>query len=389
MSFDPERPFSTASKDGRIELILFQMKMYFQSQIDCTMQLNRLKSAAMLDNRARLGYTWEGKLKYGGGMVRQQKPSQGWKMINEARDMAYQILQPHQSFFRHPLSAFDDRDLALYPDLSAHILRFFTTASATKLGCKHPVTIILYHLQEPQILADVVTMALEVLMDVAGEKLDPEVWSLKDFYCSILRWRGEYAAAESYGQRFLKQFEEVFGRFHRRTRDFQAAVSVHHFFQRLDELAEREYQDIRQRGHEDLGYRFQNRFCIHALRPLAWIWEERGDFTQSEEYWRQALAGAIEVWGVDHTFTAYLLVYLKESFVKTWILKHGFRKTSASPASESGKNCRRSLTNRHHSRSTTCTVTPDGGGSELQGKQRPTHIHDVFRRPLPLDVRPQ
>ena len=317
MSFDPERPLSTASKDGRIELILFQMKTYHQSQVDCTIQLNRLKSAAMLDDRASFGTTLAEKLVYGAGMIT-QKPSQGWQTINEACDMAHQILdQPHQSLFRNLLYAFNDFGMTLQLDLRAHVLRFFTKASATKLGCNHPISVVLYHLQEPQILADIVTIAFEVLIDLVGGKLDPqnlEIWSLRHYYCGILVNQGDYAAAESYGQRLLKQCEEVFGRFHWQRRYFLDELARIHYFQGFFELAERECQDILQQGREELGDQFPDMVCIYALKRLAWIWQELGDFTQSEEYWRQALTGVIKVMGVEEVFTIYFLMDLEESF---------------------------------------------------------------------------
>jgi hypothetical protein len=44
------------------------------------------------------------------------------------------------------------------------------------------------------------------------------------------------------------------------------------------------------------------------------IWENRGDFTQSEGYWRQALAGAIQERGEKHEATLNYLVDLEQSF---------------------------------------------------------------------------
>src|SRR5436305_10496808 len=132
--------------------------------------------------------------------------------------MVHQILdQPYQSFFRHLLCVLDSYDVAVQPDLRAHILRFFMKASALKLGCNHPISIVLYHLQEQQILEDVTLIAFDVIMDVARENLDPkdvEVCRLRRLYCTLLKRRLQWAAVESWGQRFLKQYEDVFGQFH-------------------------------------------------------------------------------------------------------------------------------------------------------------------------------
>jgi tetratricopeptide (TPR) repeat protein len=317
MSFDPERPFSTTSKDGRIELILFQTKIYHQSLFDDAIDLNKLAGAAIpMQSNANL-QIWQGKLMIGVGLLREQKPAKGWQMIHEACEMTPQILdQPPQSFFRFLLNTFNDSDLVLFPDFRAHIQRFFMKVSATTLGCNHPISVVLYHLQEPQILEDVTKIAFEVLMDVVGENAEPanpEVWSLRDFYCVTLQWRREWAAAESYGQRFLKQCEEVFGRVHWRTLCFLLSIGRAHYHQGLYELAEREFQDLLQRERTDLGDQFPNWSGLCALQQLAWIWEGRGDFTQSEEYWRQALAGAIKVWGVEDDLTIFLFMDLEQS----------------------------------------------------------------------------
>jgi hypothetical protein len=256
MSFDPERPLSAASKGGRIELILFHMKMFQKSQIDHTKELITLNRIAMDD----LLITWWDKFVAGACLIRRQKPNLGWQKISEACDMAHQILdQRSQSFFRHLLSALDSYNVALQPDLRAHILRFFMKASALKLGYNHPISIVLYHLQEQQILEDVTIMAFEVLMDVARENLDPtdlEVWHLREIYCRILKKRLQWAAAESCGQRFLKQYEDVLGQFHVYSRHLLLGLGCANYEQGLSELAERQLQDVLQRGREDLEDRF-------------------------------------------------------------------------------------------------------------------------------------
>src|SRR5437764_1120979 len=121
VSFDPERPLSTASKDGRIELILFHTKMFQKSQIDRTKELTTLNRIAM----AHLLITWLDNFVTGAYLVRIQKPNLGWQRIGQACDMVHQILdQPYQSFLEHILSALDNYYVAVQHDLRAHILRF-------------------------------------------------------------------------------------------------------------------------------------------------------------------------------------------------------------------------------------------------------------------------
>jgi hypothetical protein len=338
--FDPERPFSTASKDGRIELVLFQTKAYHQSRFASPVESNTCGGAIRLssDNDAidkeALNYniTWQSKLIYGMRSLVQHKSAQGWRMLGETCDMFHQVLdQQSQGLFSLLFFAFSDNDWSLYPDLRTHVLRFFTKVSAARLGCNHPMSIVLYHMQEQDIFASAVTPAYEVLMDVSGENLSPEheeVWRIKDNYCSMLRRRGEYAAVDSHGLRFLNQCEEVFGRLHWRTRSLLLELGDVHHWQGLHEIAECEYQDILQRAREDLGDEFPDDLCIYALQHLAMISEDRGDVAQSKEYWRQMLAGAIKKLGMHDERTTHLTVLLEKSFRRqaidpdAWLQKH-------------------------------------------------------------------
>jgi hypothetical protein len=324
--FDPERPFSTASKDGRVELVLFQTKAYHQSRFGPPVKSKTFGGAVQLPSdstpaeREALNYNiaWESKLIYGMRSLVQQKSAQGWRMLGETCDMFHRVLdQQSQGLFRLLFFAFSDNDWSMYPDLRTHVLRFFTKVSAARLGCNHPMSIVLYHMQEQDIFADAVTPTYEVLMGVSGENLSPkhdELWRIKDNYCSMLRRRGDYAAVDSHGLRFLNQCEAVFGRLHWRTRSLLLELGDVHHWQGLHEIAECEYQDILQRAREDLGDEFPDEYCIYALQHLAMISEDRGDVAQSQEYWRQMLAGAIKKLGMHDERTTHLTVLLEKSF---------------------------------------------------------------------------
>jgi tetratricopeptide (TPR) repeat protein len=322
ISFNPERPFSTASKDGRIELILLQMKIYFEYRFAWARKSDKWTSVAQpasqnAGNAADNVNTWRDKLVFGVGALVNQKSAQGWRLLDEACRIFHQVLdQQSQSLFENLFHAFTDSDWTTYRDISTHLLRFFTKVSVTRFGCNHPISIILYHLQEHQILTDAVTPAFEILMDVFGENGNPtdeEIWSIKANYCLLLTNRGDYAAAESYATRSLKQCGEVYGRLHWRTRMHLLELGDVYYCQSLYEPAERQYKDILQRGREDLGHEFPDDECIFALQHSAWICEERGDFAQSEDYWRAVLAGAIINWSMEDERATYLIAELEKS----------------------------------------------------------------------------
>jgi len=314
LSFDPERPFSTVSKDGRIELILFHTKIYAQSQFDCTTESGNTRDAA---ERYKYAIAWANKLICGTEALQHKRPAKGWQMIHDACEMTHQFfLQFHQCFLRYLLYAFYDVDMAKYPELRTHLLRFFTKLSARTLGCNHPISVILYHWQEQQIFADVVTPVFEVMMDVSEGNINPtndEAWRMKNRYCKILKTKGDCAAAESHGLRLLKQSEEVFGRLHRRTRSILLELGLTRCQRGLHELGESDIQDTLQRGHEDLGDRFPDTICVFALLYLAYIFEKR-DFAQCMEYCRQALDGAIKRSGVQGSWTISLIGNLEVVF---------------------------------------------------------------------------
>jgi tetratricopeptide (TPR) repeat protein len=316
---DPERPFSTTSNIGRIELILLQTKIYHQSRFDSGTRSDT-RGAFIRDCQESicLAYGWIRKLRYGLGALAQQKHAQGWRMINEACEMVHKILeQQPKDLFIQLSYGLSDEDLSLFPGLRTSLLRFFTKSSVGKLGCNHPISVVLYHWQEQQIFADAVGPFFEVLVDVFGENLDPEnneFWEIGSHYCASLRQQREYAAAESHGLRFLKQSEEAFGRLHWRTRELLLEFANMKYEQGHYDLAKIEYQDIMQRGREDLGNEFPDAECVIALRQLALIYEVQEDFSQSEEYWRAALTGAINEWGMEDEATTYTIIQLEESF---------------------------------------------------------------------------
>jgi hypothetical protein len=324
--FDPERPFSTTSSIGRIELILLQTKVYHQSLFGSGTPPDTQSAATRPlfgngveeDGRTDLVEEWVEKLIYGVGALVQQRSAQGWRIISEACEMVHKVLeQQPKNLFALLFRGFNDDDWTFFPGLRTNLLRFCTKSSAGKLGCNHPVSVVLYHLQEQQIFTDAVRPVLEVLVDAFGENLGPandDSWEIRTHYCISLIEQREYAAAESHALRFLKQSEEAFGQLDWHTRAFLRQLAIIHYQQEQYDLAEIEYQDILQRGREDLGNEFPDAVCIHVLWWLAWIYGVRGDFAQSEEYWRATLTGAIDRWGMEDQGTIYIIIQLEESF---------------------------------------------------------------------------
>jgi hypothetical protein len=323
--FDPERPFSVKSRNDRVELILLQIKVYYETYFPsipasckpgraARLELRNVPENAELSNYLN---EWRSKLLLGVLILGQEKPAQGWRLINEACGMFHRILgQKPLGLFRLLFFAFNDDDWAMHSDLSAHILRFFTKIAAARLGCNHPICIVLYHLQGQELFGDAVRPVFEVLMDLFEEDSHStvrEVWDLKVCHCCIMRKYGGYFAAKSTCLRALKRSEDVYGRLHWRTRSFLNMLGTIHHAQGLHDLAEAKFQDALQRGREDPRGDFPDEDSVSTLQILAVIYESRG-FVQSEEYWREALDGAIKVWGIEDECTIYLVNELERSF---------------------------------------------------------------------------
>lgn len=323
--FDPERPFSMTSKNDCVELILLQIKIYHETRFPPTTASDRSGRAAQLELQNVSGNIelsnylneWKSKLFLGVVELKRERSAQGWRLINEACGMFHRILdQSPPELFRLLFYAFNFGDWTMHSDLSAHLLRFFTKMAAARLGCNHPICIVLYHLQGRELLTDAVRPVFEVLMNLFEENLHgivDEVWNLKVYYCRIMQKQRDYFTAKSICLRALKQSEEVYGRLHWLTRIFLHELGMIHHAQGLYDVAEAEFQDVLRRGREDPRGGFPDENCVYSLQMLASTYENR-DFMQSEQYWREALEGAIKVWGRGDEYTIYLASELERSF---------------------------------------------------------------------------
>lgn len=326
--FNPERPFSMTSKNDRIELILSQIKIYHEPCFPSAAPSDKPSGAAQLElqdlsENAELSIyldEWRSKLVLGVLELKREKSGQGWRLINEACGMFHRILDQKSlrlfGLLFYAFNVFNVGDWAMHSDLNTHLLRFFTKIAAAKLGCKHPICIVLYHLQGQELFADAVRPAFEVLTNLFEEvphSTVSEVWNLKEYYCRIMKRRGDYFAAKSICLRALKQSEDVYGRLHWRTRSFLYELGTIDYAQGLHDLAEAKFQDVLQRGREDPRGDFPDEDGVYSLQIIASLYENR-DFMQSEQYWREALEGAIKVWSRGDEYTIYLASELERSF---------------------------------------------------------------------------
>jgi hypothetical protein len=329
-TYDPERPFSTTSDHSRIELVLFQTNIYFDWCLP-TRGRKRMQGYVVHPQSIPIGtlasdeilwgnmWTMEVKLNSGVKMLHRQKLKQGWQAINEACELFSQILQPQNtSLLGVLINILNNPDITDFPGLKIQLLRYFTKRTVVKLGCKHPLSVILFHLQESEIFVAALEPAFLQMIAILEENLDQtavEISTLKAMYVFTLWGRGDHTASESRLQRYLEQSEVAFGRTHPHTRAFLRWLGSLNCFKGFYELAESKFEDVLRRGRDYFESKYIDTHSIYTYAELARICEGRGDFAQCEVYWQAALTGALQQWGMDDAFT---MMYINEVEDSLW-----------------------------------------------------------------------
>ena len=131
--------------------------------------------------------------------------------------------QNHKHLLRILFYIFCGNKWAKFSELKLRLLRFLTKMAMISLGCNHPLSTILYHIQAQSVLADAIDRAHEIMIaesEKIHEPVNKEIWKLRRDYCEILLRQGDYASAEMIALRALNRSEGVNGWNHRTTQVF-------------------------------------------------------------------------------------------------------------------------------------------------------------------------
>ena len=291
--FDPERPLSSVNSNiGRIELVLLQTRTYYEGRVEILTRYSCRDLFYLICKGLRL--------------LSRRSLALGWGLINKACGMVNAVLdeQP-RSLLRHLFGTFKPRDWLRFPELILHLLRFFSKSSVLKFGCKHPISILLYHLSEQDIFEGATEAAHNVMIDISEQHKSSATTILKEDLCQLLIDRDDFLAAESRVLKFLRQSEELGDRDWSGTRLFLRRLGDLHRYQGRVELAESVYKDALRRGREFHDDEDSERISIRLLRHLADSCAQRGDFVQSKLHWHAALSATLRGYGAYHDRTFY------------------------------------------------------------------------------------
>lgn len=333
--FDPERPFSTES--GRIELVLLQARNYFEWRLTVEAQSRDAKLSRNIDTVSRPAATptvdctdFFDHFAFGVDLLEQRQYARGWQLIHQSCSLAHALLdQQPRSLLRHLFRVFGDKKWTDFQKLRIHLLRYLAKCAVQRFGCKHPVSITLYHLQEEEVFLRASDKAYKVMIDVSDQHQDRGAsLVLKQDLCDMLIKRKDHAAARSHIVHFLRQAEDTQGRNSHHARWLLRQLGRVCSGQGRDDLAESYFLDALRRGREALGTDIPDDTSVYTYENLASIYERRGDFVKSERQWRAALSGAIRLFGADHELTVYGIGCVEASFrkqgqdPKLWLLEN-------------------------------------------------------------------
>ncbi len=314
---DPERPMNlNNSSIGQIEIVLQQIQRYTDRRMPCVTDLSAGTVLGPEQEKEAFDYlrTMQDKLIYGVGIMVQKPTPQAWQLINEGFQMVDGVLlQQSRSMIRLLLRTFGGEGWDRFPELRTCLLRHFASTSAVRLGHSHPLSIILSHLQDEGVLESALEQVFLVLLDTLEKKLDPtddEMQFLRVDFCFLLRQRRNYALAECYGLRFLREAERVHGQCHSATRGFLLKVGDVYLHQKRHKQAIETFKDVLRRSYDALGTDLDI-VGVYAHRNLSRIYQELDDKVTSEYHSEAVVGAALRIWGVGMEKFAYFAAEAK------------------------------------------------------------------------------
>lgn len=248
-------------------------------------------------------------------LLEEARPRRAWQLLHEASDMVRQVLnEPYGDLLRVLLLFFRDESFDKFPEIRQHVLGFFAGTSRILHGRNHPLSTILLHAQDVEILLQSCSPVFELMTDIFKSYAlnNAATWRVRLGFCEILRRQRSYDAAESVALKLLKGCEDSGDPVQKHARATLRCLG-HIYFDWGDESrAESLYQTTLEKGRLDLGEDFPDDCSIFAFQGLAYLYSKQGDYVRSETNWRAALDGAVNEWGAGSEETILCLLKLEE-----------------------------------------------------------------------------
>jgi hypothetical protein len=312
----------------RIEDVLRQTQVYLDSCYSKTSSAARHHDRLLLAQSSKhalyidaLSYFW-GKLYSGMSLLENSIHLRAWESIDEGCDQFAQLLpEQHVDLITSLILEFSLNCWVQFPELKARLLSFFYEMSATIVGGRHPVSIILNYMRtDKEIIINSLEDVMKLSIEVAQQNLnadDDNLWKQHGNMLDLLSVKEDWIAAERCVLKYVAEAEEKLGTYHFRTVRLRRELGEIYYNQGHNDTAKLVYQDLLQRIGEipDCTARFI-RTSVRTHESLAVIAEQEDDFPHADVYWRTALEGNIELFGPGHDDIVLLLHNIEKHFQK-------------------------------------------------------------------------
>lgn len=191
------------------------------------------------------------------------------------------------------------------PQLRTQLLRLFARIARTRLGIKHPISIICHQLQMDS-EAETPVRALRLMIDdleAQSCRQELDLQHLKRTLVTLLRRGKDYASAEALALSVITLSSRDFG--HDSASARTAITEYVHILtdQRRWEEASPVCQAVLDSGQRGLGDAFPDERSVWAMEDMAEICGQLRLFGQALTWLERAFDGALKVWGPNHSAT--------------------------------------------------------------------------------------
>lgn len=152
-----ERSLLLSSVGGCVEILLWNMAAYLDWWRE------KWANAPWLFDNGTRRWTWH--MWRGFTLLSFSDPSPAWEALNEACIVAETILiQRRNTLILGVVAVFSNLWRTDFTDIRLNLLRYLTKLAAARLGCQHPLTIVLFHFMNDDVLNQSIGRIIQLLI---------------------------------------------------------------------------------------------------------------------------------------------------------------------------------------------------------------------------------
>jgi hypothetical protein len=283
----PFRAFSLRGIDDRVELLLWNMSVYLKWWLEEHVSEPWLFSMPF--------GSWHCHMLRGFTMLSLSHPDKAWKAFGKACIVADRMMsRGHHDLLLAVFALFSKPGLSDFADIRLSLLRYLTRSAALRLGCRHSLTVILFHLLDGEVFSKSIRSALEML--VATTEKEPglfrrSIWALNHAQCIMLIDSGKYQLALEPASRLFEGAKKSAGLGLVRMLTRSALLRQGDISYGLGDVtqAKHHYERSIVLAQERYGHPFPDPVGVEAVSRLARLQAEFGDYAAAEQLCRTAL----------------------------------------------------------------------------------------------------